>query len=132
MAVIPLLALGGLAIAGYLAYVEATHVPAACGLISGCEEVQGSKYAYILGVPVAQLGVLGYAGVLAAWAWRARDRGPRGRLAQLALMGLTAAGTLFSLYLTAIEAFAIGASCTWCLASAVIMTLLMLFAISDR
>lgn len=129
-AAIPLLALGGLAIAGYLAYVEAAHVPASCGLISGCEEVQGSKYAYLFGIPVAQLGVLGYAGVLAAWAWRSLDRGPRGRLAQLALIGVTVAGTLFSLYLTGLEAFIIGASCTWCLASAVIMTLLMLFAVA--
>lgn len=130
-AAIPLLALGGLAIAGYLAYVEAAHVPASCGLISGCEEVQGSKYAYILGIPVAQLGVLGYVAVLAAWAWRMLDRGPRGPLARLALMAFTVTGTVFSLYLTALEAFAIGAACTWCLASAVIMTLLMLFTITD-
>jgi uncharacterized membrane protein/thiol-disulfide isomerase/thioredoxin len=131
MAVIPLLALGGLAIAGYLTYVEATHVPAACGLISGCGDVQTSGYAYILGIPVAQLGVLGYVTVLAIWAWYTLDRGPRGRLAHLALIGVTLAGTLFSLYLTALEAFVISAACTWCLASAVIMTLLLLFAVTN-
>jgi uncharacterized membrane protein len=47
------------------------------------------------------------------------------RLAPVALFGLTLIGTLFSLYLTVLEPFVIGASCAWCLSSAVIMTTLL-------
>jgi uncharacterized membrane protein len=34
-------------------------------------------------------------------------------------------GTLFSIYLTIPERFVIGATCTWCLTSAIVMTLLL-------
>jgi uncharacterized membrane protein len=37
---------------------------------------------------------------------------------------MTGFGTLFSIYLTFLEPFAIGATCLWCLSSAVIMTTL--------
>ena len=35
------------------------------------------------------------------------------------------AGTLFSIYLTVLEPFVIGATCMWCITSAVLMTLLL-------
>jgi uncharacterized membrane protein len=38
---------------------------------------------------------------------------------------MVVAGTLFSIYLTFLEPFVIGATCAWCLASAIIMTLLL-------
>ena len=37
-------------------------------------------------------------------------------------------GTLFSIYLTVLEPFVIGATCLWCLSSAVIMTVIMWLA----
>ena len=39
--------------------------------------------------------------------------------------GLVGAGLAFSIYLTFLEPFVIGASCAWCLTSAVIMTVLL-------
>jgi uncharacterized membrane protein len=42
------------------------------------------------------------------------------------VFGLALAGTLFSLYLTYLEAFVIEAICAWCLTSAVVITLLLL------
>jgi uncharacterized membrane protein len=41
----------------------------------------------------------------------------------VALLGVTGSGTLFSMDLT-LEPFVIGATCLWCLSSAVIMTTL--------
>jgi uncharacterized membrane protein len=41
---------------------------------------------------------------------------------------MTLFGTLFSIYLTFLEPFVIGATCAWCLASAVIMTALLWLA----
>jgi uncharacterized membrane protein len=46
----------------------------------------------------------------------------------MATLGIWAAallGTLFSVYLTFLEPFVIGATCAWCLTSAVVMTLLL-------
>jgi uncharacterized membrane protein len=46
----------------------------------------------------------------------------------LALLGLTTIGLLFSIYLTFLEPFVIGATCAWCLTSAIIITLLLWLA----
>jgi uncharacterized membrane protein len=47
-----------------------------------------------------------------------------GNRAGIALFAMTGLGTLFSIYLTFLEPFVIGATCMWCLSSATIMTLL--------
>ena len=38
---------------------------------------------------------------------------------------MTIGGTLFSIYLTFLEPFIIGATCAWCLTSSIIMTVLL-------
>ncbi|MGC9025534.1 MAG: vitamin K epoxide reductase family protein [Chloroflexia bacterium] len=125
----PFLTLGGLAVAGYLAYVEMRGVPAVCGPVGDCNAVQQSDYALLLGfLPVGLLGVLGYIAILAAWLWGRFGRGRLARWAQAALLGLTLFGTLFSLYLTCLEIFVIRAICSWCLTSAAIMTVLFLLS----
>jgi uncharacterized membrane protein len=123
---VPALALVGLAIAAYLTYIETTLSEAVCPVVGDCNAVQQSEYARLLGVPVAALGLLGYLAVLAAWA--VGDRGPSDRrdMARAGLFAVTVVGVLFSAYLTFLEPFVIGATCTWCLSSAVIMTALML------
>lgn len=123
---VPLLALAGLAVAGYLAYVETQDVEAVCGPIGDCHAVQQSEYARLFGViPVGVVGVVGYLAILAAWTARSLGTGPIRRWAGLALCLMAAFGVLFSIYLTSLEPFVIGATCSWCLASAVIMTLIL-------
>jgi len=46
-------------------------------------------------------------------------------LAAISLFAMTITGTLFSIYLTFLEPFVIGATCAWCLTSAIVMTMLM-------
>ena len=48
------------------------------------------------------------------------------RTALTTLLALALFGTLFSIYLTFLEPFVIGATCAWCLTSAVSMTLILL------
>jgi uncharacterized membrane protein len=103
------LALAGVAIAAYIEYERATGGQLACGT-GGCEQVQSSKYAELLGVPVAVLGLVAYAAILAT----ALVRPPAAALAG-AVLGI--AGLAFALYLLAIQAFVLDAYCTWCLAS---------------
>lgn len=123
------LALAGLSVAAYLAYVETQTVAAICGPVGDCNAVQMSPYATLFGVlPIGVLGVIGYLGMLALWLWgRLRDDA-LARYVPVLLFGMALFGVLFSLYLTYLEPFVIGAVCIWCLTSAVIMTLLLLLS----
>jgi uncharacterized membrane protein len=107
----------GLAIAGYLTYIHYAGIAPICAASGGCERVQSSDYAELAGVPVALLGLLGYAAILAA------TLAP-GETARLVACWLALVGFGFSLYLTYLELFEIDAICQWCVASAVIMALL--------
>jgi uncharacterized membrane protein len=111
-----LLALAGLVIATYLLAVRLLGQAPACGLIQGCETVASSRYATVLGVPVALFGV-GFSIVLAAacvvW-WRRAER-----RALYAAYGLGLAGIIAVAYLTYLELFVIEAICIWCATYAV-------------
>jgi uncharacterized membrane protein len=123
----PILALIGLGVAGYLAYVETTAVQAVCGPVGDCNAVQSSPYAKIFGVlPVGLLGFAGYLGILIAWVWSKKASRQLADYAGLIIFTIGFAGTIYSLYLTYLEPFVIKAVCAWCLSSAVIITALML------
>ena len=128
---IPVLCLIGMGVAGYLAYVETAQVEAVCGPVGDCNTVQQSEYARLFGVlPIGVLGLAGYVAILAAWlVGRVGPKSPA-RQGSLALLGMTLFGVLFSIYLTFLEPFVIGATCAWCLTSAVIMTLLFWLSIA--
>ena len=111
------LALAGLAVAGYLTYVHYAELEPLCGLGGDCERVQTSVYAEVAGVPVALLGLAGYALILASL-FLPGDAGLVGGAA-LSLIGFG-----FSAYLTYRELFTIEAICSWCVVSAVLLTLL--------
>ena len=112
------LGLAGVAIAIYLTVLHYDHsAPVCVGGGGGCEKVQSSDYAELAGVPVAVLGTIGYALILASLL----VPGDAGRFAG-ALLGLVGVG--FSVYLTYLELFVIDAICQWCVASAVVMAAL--------
>lgn len=123
---LPVLALLGLVVAGYLAFVEVGGSEAVCGAVGDCNTVQQSAYARLFGVlPIGVLGVGGYLAMLAAWL---ATRFGGGRLrdgANVALLALALFGTGFSVYLTFLEPFVIGATCAWCLTSAMLMILIL-------
>ena len=127
---IPVLALIGLGVAGYLSYVETQLVEAFCGPVGDCNAVQSSPFALVFGViPIGVLGVLGYLTILAAWAGGRLRSGRWSKPMYWVIFVLTLIGTIFSLYLTFLEPFVIKAVCMWCMSSAVIMTLLMLLSL---
>jgi uncharacterized membrane protein len=116
----------GAAVALYLTYVEVTGSPAVCGPVGDCNTVQQSSYARLFGVlPVGILGLVGYLLMFAFWGWGMTGASERRRVARRLLWGSALIGTLFSLYLTFLEPFFIGATCAWCLTSAVVMALLL-------
>jgi uncharacterized membrane protein len=111
------LALVGFAVAAYLTYVHYEDIKPVCGLGGDCQKVQTSQWSELGGVPVALIGLIGYALILASLF----VPGEAGRVAGafLALIGFA-----FSAYLTYRELFSIDAICPWCVVSACLMTLL--------
>ncbi|MQA74886.1 MAG: vitamin K epoxide reductase [Solirubrobacterales bacterium] len=108
----------GLAVAGYLTWVHYAGLDPVCvGGGGGCERVQSSTYADLGGVPVALLGLGGYATIAVTLVGRVDSARLLG-----ALLGLVGFG--FSAYLTYVELAVIDAVCQWCVASAVTMTFL--------
>jgi uncharacterized membrane protein len=127
---IPILCLVGLFVAGYLAYVETAQVAAVCGPVGDCNTVQQSEYARLFGIlPIGVMGLAGYIMILIAWLGARFGRNGIEHLAALSLLAMAFAGTLFSVYLTFLEPFVIGATCAWCLTSAVLITVLMLLSL---
>ncbi len=125
--VTPALVSVGMVVALYLSYVEVTGNPATCGPVGDCNTVQQSPYAHLFGiVPIGVLGVVGYLGVISLWMLRTLGPDRYSRSAALALWAFCLVGTGFSAYLTFLEPFVIGATCMWCLTSAVVMTILLL------
>jgi uncharacterized membrane protein len=117
------LALVGVAIAGYLTWVHYAGLKPFCvGGGGSCERVQSSKWSELAGVPVAVLGLGGYLLLLASLALP-EDAG-RSAAALVALVG---AG--FSAWLTYVELAKIDAVCQWCVASAAIMVLLAIVSV---
>ncbi len=111
------LCLVGVGIAGYLTYVHYAGLQPICGISHGCETVQTSRYASLLGTPVAVLGLISYVLIFVSL----RLRGERSMLAGHAL---TLIAFAFSVYLTYREVFTIHAICSWCVSSAIVFTLL--------
>ncbi len=127
---IPVLAIVGLGASIYLTYVEVTHSRALCGPVGDCNAVQSSPYAKLFGVlPIGLLGAIGYIAILVTWFWRRFRTDALSKIAGPVMYAMALFGTLFSIYLTYLELFVIHAVCIWCLASAVIITALMLLSL---
>lgn len=112
------LATFGIGVATYIAIADSGGGSPVCAAGGhGCQTVAESAYSELLGVNVAIFGIAGYVLLLGA----ALLRGDGVRMAGFAL---ALVGFGFSLYLTYLELFTIEAICQWCVASAVLMTLL--------
>jgi uncharacterized membrane protein len=121
-------ALVGLGVALYLTYSETTPGELICGPIGQCNVVQQSELAILFGfLPLALLGALGYLAILATYAYERWGQSPYAKLAPVVNLGLTTFGFGFSIFLTYWQPFGIGATCMWCLASAVTMSFSCLF-----
>lgn len=121
-----LLALAGLAVAGYLTFEKLSGRTGACIVGSGCDVVNSSPYAVVLGIPVAAFGVAWSAAALVAvLAWWRSGR----RFWMLALYAGGLIGVIFEVYLVYLELFVIRAVCSWCVIYGVTVVLGWLLAI---
>jgi uncharacterized membrane protein len=115
---VAVLALGGIAIAGYLTYVHYQPEALICTGGGGCETVQKSSYAELAGVPVALLGLGAFIVMLALVAWDSE-------LARTLAAALALAALGFSVYLVSLQAFVIDAWCVWCLVNDLVIVPLL-------
>ena len=77
-----------------------------------CDIVNRSEYSSVMGIPVAGIGIAGYAVLLAlATVYRSRGETP------LRLLAAAVAGLGFALYLTYVEGFVLDTWCILCLSS---------------
>jgi uncharacterized membrane protein len=111
------LSLAGVGITAYLTYAHYADASIACPT-DGCETVRRSSYALLGNVPVALLGLGAYLAILASLCL------PR-EYARPAVLATALAGLAFSMYLFAVQAIDIGAFCAWCLASDVVITVIV-------
>ena len=114
----------GIVVAGYLVTKRFTGGSLACTRWAQCDVVNNSVYSQIQGVPISVIGLAGYVVLLAlaiAALWTA---GRTQRQILLVSFVLSLGGVGFSAYLTYLEIYVIGALCAWCVASAIIITLL--------
>ena len=126
-----LLSLLGLFVSAYLYLYKIGKIGTiACGT-GGCETVQLSRYARFLGVEVALIGLVGYAGLFALALLALQPRFLAERWPGALLSALSGVGVLFAVYLTWLELFVIHAICRWCVASAVIITAVFGVSLAD-
>lgn len=116
------LALLGAGIAAYLTYAHYRGIAPIC-TTGGCEEVQTSEYAEIVGVPVAVIGLAGYLALLAT----AIVRSPGAAAAGVAM---ALGGLGFALYLVYVQLVILEAVCIWCFASDAVIALLAVAALA--
>ena len=122
-----LLGIVGVGIGAYLVWVHYDLDALVCGL-GDCEVVQTSSYAEVFGIPIAILGLLMYAALVALIV--ARLARPALMVpASMAALAITGAGTLYSAWLTWIEIEVLEAICQWCVASAIVTTLMFIVEI---
>jgi uncharacterized membrane protein len=112
----------GLVVSLYLLSVHWGWGQIACFDIGDCEVVNTSRYAELLGIPVALLGAATYLALLVSGVliWRHISEEP----ASLVQFLLAAIGVVFSIYLTYVEIFVLRAICPWCVLSAILITLI--------
>ena len=115
--VVVVLSTVGAGIAAYLTYAHVTNSSLACST-GGCDIVQHSKYAELAGIPVAALGLAGYAAIGATAAFRSD-------LVRAAGAAFALAGFAFGAYLIYVQVAVIDALCQWCLTSDGVLTVLV-------
>jgi len=121
------LALAGVAVAGYLTALKLGGTQAfLCRDGSGCDVVQASRYSVLAGVPTAMWGAAIYLAIAVLAAM------PRTVRRWQAAFMLASGAVAFSLYLTSISIFVIGATCPYCLASGGIAVALLVVMVWRR
>jgi uncharacterized membrane protein len=118
----------GLLVSIYMTIYKFSNNESMCIGSSGCSEVNASRYSEINGIPVAVLGVVGYAAILALLFIEQRP-GFIQENGSLLFFGISLIGFLFTLYLIYLEIALIKAYCPFCLTSQAVMIVIFIISV---
>ena len=118
----------GLLVSIYMTIYKVTNNETMCIGSSGCSEVNASRYSEVNGIPVAVLGVAGYAAILALLFLEQRP-GMFQQNGSMLFFGVSLLGFLFTLYLIFVEVALIKAYCPFCLTSQAVMTIIFIISV---
>jgi len=126
MNLVAILAVCGISVSSVsLEHHFATSKTAYCdiGASFSCDIVNRSEYSSLFGIPVALIGMLGYAALVGlATVYRERRETPA------MLFGAASSGLAFALYLTYIEGHVLGVWCILCLSSLALIATTTIFS----
>lgn len=129
--IVAALALAGIFVALYLLLYKIGVVGNLSCSIGSCETVNTSKWAMLLGAPVAGWGVGFYVVVFSLALVSLQDRYADSLAMSRLLALVSGVGFLVTVSLTYLELFVIHAICQWCVMSAIIVTLIFLVSVLD-
>jgi uncharacterized membrane protein len=121
---ITILSLIGVFLAVYLTLYKLGFIGELTCSINGCEEVNASEWATLLGFPVAAWGVGFYVVMFVTSLLSIETKLVSSQTFSRILFGLSLTGLLFSGWLTYLELFVIHAICQYCVASAVLVCMI--------
>jgi uncharacterized membrane protein len=122
------LSLLGVLDATYLLVYKLTNNNAMCLGNGGCHDVNFSPYSEIGGIPVSVFGMVAFLFILFILILESKFTFVKEN-GTLAIFGISLAGVAFTAYLTWLELYVIHAICPFCVASAVIISLIFILAI---
>jgi len=128
---VALLSLVGILIALYLTLYKVGVVGNLSCTIGSCETVNTSRWATLLGLPVAAWGLAAYVALFVLSLAGTSDRLAASRVISWLLVGIAGWSVLFSAWLTYLELFVIDAICIWCVTSAVLLVAILVASVLD-
>ncbi len=118
----------GLLVSIYMTIYKITNDNRMCFGSGDCGTVNQSRYAEVNGFPVAGIGIIGYAAILAVL-FLERRRGFFEQNGTLLIFGMALAGFLFTVWLIYVELALLHAICPFCVTSQVAMTIIFIIAV---
>jgi uncharacterized membrane protein len=122
----------GLLVSVYMTIYKITSNDSMCIGSGDCKTVNDSRYSEVtigsLDIPVAVIGAVGYAAILAVLLFGQRVSFLQ-QNGSLVFFGLSLMGFLFTLYLIYVEIALIKAFCPFCVTSQVAMTLIFILSV---
>jgi len=129
--IVATLALAGIFVALYLFLYKIGRIGNLSCSIGSCETVNLSRWSVFMGAPVAAWGVGFYVVMFGLSVASLQDLYADSLGMSKVLALLSGGGLIFSLWLTYLELFVIHAICQWCVASAIIVTLIFIVSVVD-
>jgi len=125
------LSLIGILIALYLTLYKVGVIGSLTCSVGSCETVNTSRWATLLGLPVAAWGLAAYVALFVLSMAGTADRYVGSRTLSWLLVAIAAWSVIFSAWLTYIELFVIHAICIWCVTSAVLLVVILVVSVVD-